>query len=130
MAFWEELIYRFPVKRENQGTPDKANDESVQIWGPKYARDPMKVSILTPGTPTQRSDQPGSKNESPKCHMALWEELIFTFPVKRGNQGTPDEAKDESVQLWGPKYARDPMKVSIITPGTPTQRSDQPGKQK
>ena len=48
--------------------------------------------------------------------MALWVELIYPFLVKRGNQGTPDEANDESVQFWGPKYARDPIEVIIITP--------------
>ena len=48
MALWEELIYLFSVKRGNKGTPDKANDENVQIWGPKYASDPIKVIIITP----------------------------------------------------------------------------------
>ena len=48
MALWKDLIYRFHVKRGNQGTPDKANDETVQIWGPKYASDLIEVIIIIP----------------------------------------------------------------------------------
>ena len=48
MALWEELIYLFSVKRENQDTPDEANDKSLQNWGPKYTRYPIKVIIIIP----------------------------------------------------------------------------------